>query len=225
MPPAQFPVEGAQNDSIQEQLKVFSKYLFINPAGGTMPSGTHVQWKIYCLGSILNSKSIFTLLKFYAQNYKDINVCIRHSRETLTKLENEIQKWDPAEVSFHLTWLNNALPMMFRNAGKPLRVSARNSLRSHQDFGQEKKRDCPVPTDAKRLAGSTFKLGLWDLTRQKASGDKGTTAWAQGQPITGCWNPCKTGPPTRISFSQVTVFFSNKYNTCSMPKIYPVPNN
>lgn len=69
--------------TIQEQFKVFSKCLFINPAGGTPPSGSRVQRKIYCLGSILNiSKFIFTPLKCYAQNYKDRNVCPRHARET-----------------------------------------------------------------------------------------------------------------------------------------------
>lgn len=44
---------------IQEQLKVFSKRLFINPVGGVTPSGTHVQLKIYCSGSILKSKQVY----------------------------------------------------------------------------------------------------------------------------------------------------------------------
>lgn len=79
---------------IQEQLKVFSKCLFINPVGGVTPSGTvgrTVQQKIYCSGPILSSEQVyFYLLKFHAQNYKDINAALG----MLGRL-NETGKWNP----------------------------------------------------------------------------------------------------------------------------------
>lgn len=44
---------------IQEKVKVPGKCLFINPVGGATPSGTHVHWKIYCLGSMLRSERVY----------------------------------------------------------------------------------------------------------------------------------------------------------------------
>lgn len=64
---------------IQEQLKVFNKCLFINPVGGAAPSGTVVlSSRRYIAQDQFRaaSKFIFTLLKFHAQNYKDINAAL-----------------------------------------------------------------------------------------------------------------------------------------------------
>ena len=58
-----------------------SKCLFIHPVGGATPSGTHVQWKMYCSGSMLSSEQVY-FYPFHAQNHKDINVCVRHARKT-----------------------------------------------------------------------------------------------------------------------------------------------
>lgn len=45
--------------TIQEQFKVLSKCLFIKPVGGATPSGSRVQPKIYCSGSMLSSKQVY----------------------------------------------------------------------------------------------------------------------------------------------------------------------
>lgn len=50
-----FKVQG----TIQEHLKVPSNCLFINPVGGVAPSGTHVQRKMHCSGSIRSSQQVY----------------------------------------------------------------------------------------------------------------------------------------------------------------------
>lgn len=87
-------------EMIQEQLKAFCKCLFINPVGGVTPSGTPVQRKTDCSGSILNSKQVYFLpLKNYMHKTTRTNVCIRHTRTFKTR------EWDPTldltEASFH----------------------------------------------------------------------------------------------------------------------------
>lgn len=70
---------------------------------------------------------------------------------------NKARKWDPAEVSFHHTRLNNALGT-FGNPSKPPGVSARKALRNHQHCEHVSGTHthtlhCTAPTDAKKLGG------------------------------------------------------------------------
>lgn len=50
---------GKVHRTIQEQFKVCSKCLFIKPVGGATPSGSRVQGKIYCSGSLLSSQQVY----------------------------------------------------------------------------------------------------------------------------------------------------------------------
>lgn len=77
---------------------------------------------------------------------------------------------------------------MFRNPSKHPTVSAKNSLRKSKGFRHRRGGGCPEFTDANRLGvGLAFKLGLCSMAGQNGFGDKCTTAWAQGLPITRCW--------------------------------------
>lgn len=57
---------GKVHWTIQEQFKVCSKCLFIKPVGGATPSGSRVQRKIYCSGSLLSSQQVY----FYPFTHK-----------------------------------------------------------------------------------------------------------------------------------------------------------
>lgn len=113
----------------------------------------------------------------------------------LTKLEHEIQTQDPAEVSFHHTSLNNALPR-FKNPSKHPNVSAGNSLKNHQGLpackaGQE---GLPGIHWYQHLGwGLTFKLGLCSLAGRTALGSSALQPGHKVCQSLGAGNPCKTG--------------------------------